>query len=69
MKIILALVIMHCQSYFDYQSCVETTMECIEVTSQHKPFPTHEPQVLLGEQELKMARAYRQCTHQDEYLD
>lgn len=59
MKIILALVMMHCQNYFNYELCVEETVDCITTYSTHKP--VIEPQVLVGEQELKLARAYLQC--------
>jgi hypothetical protein len=62
MKIILALVIVHCQNYFNYELCVEDTLSCVSTFSAHKPvYSSDDRDVLVGEYEKKLARAFYQC--------
>ena len=66
MKIILALVIVHCQNFFNYELCVDDTVQCIEAFSNHKPvYDTDHTNVLISEYEKKLARAFYQCTNLD----
>jgi hypothetical protein len=61
MKIIIALVIMHCQNYFSPEVCMEDTLKCVETYMDHKPVYDYEP-IVVSPEDFKLANAYKMCT-------
>lgn len=69
MNVLLALAVVSCQHYFNFERCVTDTMACIELSMGHKPnFPRISTTDLeISDREIKMANAFLQCSPLNPY--
>jgi hypothetical protein len=62
MNVLLALAVVSCQHYFNFEKCVNDTMSCVEIALNHKPlFPRIPVDLEVTDLEIKMANSFLKC--------
>jgi hypothetical protein len=68
MNVLLALAVVSCQNFFNFEKCIEDTMSCVEIALSHKPLYTRVPDdSSVTDQDIKMASSFLKCAPLNPY--